>query len=185
MTWDGEEYQGRFDALAATGFDVHGEADFVGRLAPRSVLDAGCGSGRVAAELARRGVDVVGVDVDTSMIATARQHHPNLEWHVHDLSTLALGRAFDVVVMAGNVLLFTPPDSHRAVVAGCARHLAPNGVMITGFQLGSGYDLARFDADCEAAGLVWSQRWATWAGAEFPGDGSYAVSLHRRAPTSA
>ena len=66
MTWDGDEYQARFDSLAARGVDVHGEVAFVLGLdpAPASVLDAGCGTGRVAIELARRGVEVVGVDVD-------------------------------------------------------------------------------------------------------------------------
>ena len=72
MTWDGDDYQRRFDALAARGVDVHGEAAFVMTLAPATVLDAGCGTGRVAIRArARRGVDVVGVDVDPSMLATA------------------------------------------------------------------------------------------------------------------
>src|ERR1700733_6653252 len=60
----GEEYDGRFARLAAQGHDVHGEADLVGSLGLHSVLDAGCGTGRVAMELARRGLNVVGVDLD-------------------------------------------------------------------------------------------------------------------------
>ncbi|MDQ1398226.1 MAG: hypothetical protein QOK20_158, partial [Acidimicrobiaceae bacterium] len=55
MTWDGESYQRRFDELASGGQDVHGEAAFVMALTPATVLDAGCGTGRVAIELARRG----------------------------------------------------------------------------------------------------------------------------------
>ncbi|MEQ1788221.1 MAG: SAM-dependent methyltransferase, partial [Acidimicrobiales bacterium] len=55
MGWDGDDYQARFDRLAAAGDDVHGEATFVRAYAPRSVLDAGCGTGRVAIELARGG----------------------------------------------------------------------------------------------------------------------------------
>ena len=70
-TWDGDDYQRRFDDLAASGVDVHGEATFVRAFAPSSVLDAGCGTGRVAIELARHGVDVVGADLDASMLATA------------------------------------------------------------------------------------------------------------------
>src|SRR5947208_1845916 len=61
-------YDDRWRELAAKGQSVHGEADFVSSLAPSSVLDAGCGTGRVAIELARRGVEVVGVDVDRSML---------------------------------------------------------------------------------------------------------------------
>jgi SAM-dependent methyltransferase len=185
--WDGDEYQARFDALAAKGVEVHGEASFVMAYAPASVLDAGCGTGRVARELAARGVEVVGADADASMIATAARENPTLEWHVADLVDLDLGRTFDVVVMAGNVPLFTAFDSHAALVAGCARHVAPGGVLIAGFQLGRGYDLADYDAHCAAAGLTLAERFATWdrvpasAGDSFasPTDADYAVSVHR------
>jgi SAM-dependent methyltransferase len=125
--WDGGEYQARFDALAASGADVHGEAMFVRRFAPVSVLDAGCGTGRVAIELARHGIEVIGVDVDASMLETARQLAPDVEWIEADLAALALHRTFDVVVLAGNVLLFTPPGTEPAVVAGCARHACGRG----------------------------------------------------------
>ncbi len=178
MTWDGEEYQQRFDALAAQGVEIHGEVDFLMTLVPSSVLDAGCGTGRVARELAVRGVDVVGVDVDPSMIDAASRRDPDLEWHVVDLAALDLGRRFDVVVMAGNVLVFTPAGTHAAVVAGCARHLAAGGVLVSGFQLGRGYDLDEYDRHCAAAGLTLVDRFATWDRDPFPGDRSYAVSVH-------
>lgn len=177
--WDGREYQKRFDELAATGADVHGEADFVMRYAPRSVLDAGCGSGRVAIELVRRGVEVVGVDVNPSMLVEARRRAPEIDWVETDLAVLDLGRAFDVVVMAGNVPLFTPPGTLGALVAHCARHVAPNGVLIAGFQLGRGVALDDYDAFASGAGLALAERYATWDGDPFPGDGTYAVSVHR------
>ena len=118
MSWDGEEYQERFDSLAASGVDVHGEADFVARWQPGSVLDAGCGTGRVARELARRGIDTVGIDRDGSMIATARRHAPGLVWVLGDIADYDLGRHFDVVAMAGNVPLFTPEGTQADLVAG-------------------------------------------------------------------
>jgi SAM-dependent methyltransferase len=178
--WDGGEYQQRFDKLAAEGMDVHGEADFVVRYARRAVLDAGCGSGRVAIELARRDLQVVGADVNASMLAEARARAPQLEWVESDLAALDLGRTFDVVVMAGNVPLFTPEGTHAALVAGCTRHVAPDGVLIAGFQLGRGYELTDYDAHCAAAGLALTERFATWDAEPFPGDGTYAVSVHRR-----
>ena len=180
MTWDGDSYQERFDALAAGGNDVHGEAAFVESLNPRSVLDAGCGTGRVAIELDHRGIEVVGVDADDSMLATARKRAPSIAWVEQDLTTLDLGRSFDVVVMAGNVPLFTPPGTQAALVAGCARHVASGGALVAGFQLDRGYDLAQYDAQCAEAGLVLDERHATWDREPFtPGDG-YAVSVHRK-----
>ncbi|MEA3054730.1 MAG: hypothetical protein QOD30_162 [Actinomycetota bacterium] len=175
--WNGADYQARFDELAASGADVHGEATFVRGFAPTSVLDAGCGTGRVAIELARHGIAVVGVDLDASMLATARRLAPDLDWLESDLATLALDRTFDVVVLAGNVLLFTPPGTESAAVAGCARHAGD--VVVAGFQLDRDYGLERYDTDCAAAGLELVERFATWDGAPFDG-GAYAVSVHRR-----
>ncbi len=179
MSFDGDTYQRRFDELAAQGSDVHGEAALVASLSPGSVLDAGCGTGRVALELARRGVEVVGADVDASMLAVARRLGPSIEWIDGDLADLALDRTFDVVVMAGNVVLFTTAGTEASLVAGCARHVGPGGALVAGFQLGRGYDLGAYDDHCRAAGLALVDRWATWDRRPFPGDGSYAVSLHR------
>lgn len=179
MTWDGEAYQDRFDRLAASGNDVHGEASLVMAYNPTSVLDAGCGTGRVARELAHRGVSVVGVDLDDSMLETARRLSPDLLWLHGDLSALELGRQFDVVVMAGNVLLFTPPGTQAAVVAGCGRHVAPGGCLIAGFQLDRGYSLADYDEHCRQAGLESTARWATWSREPFTDGATYAVSVHR------
>lgn len=181
-SWDGEEYQARFDALAAEGEDVHGEASFVATLGPTSVLDAGCGSGRVAIELARRGIEVVGVDVDASMLATARRRAPSIAWIESDLAALDLGRTFDVVVLAGNVPLFTAPGTHAALVAGCARHVGR--LLVAGFQLGRGYELADHDAHCAAAGLHLLERFATWDRQPFTG-GGYAVSVHAQSSEDA
>jgi len=178
-TWRGEDYQRRFDDLAASGVDVHGEATFVMRAAPATVLDAGCGTGRVAIELQRRGVEVVGVDVDHSMLTTARASGPGIEWHEQDRATLDLGRMFDVVVMAGNVPLFTAPGTQGSVVAGCARHVGAKGALIAGFQLGRGYELDAYDDHCHGAGLVLAERYATWQGEPFRATGDYAVSIHR------
>ena len=62
------------------------------------MLDAGCGTGRVAIELARHEIFVVGVDTDASMLAAARRSVPSIEWIEHDLTELDLGRTFDAVI---------------------------------------------------------------------------------------
>ena len=188
--FDGRAYQARFDALADQGVDVHGEASLVRSLSPSSVLDAGCGSGRVTIELARHGIEVTGVDVDASMIAEARRRAPGLTWVQADLATLDLGRFFDVVVMAGNVPLFCPVADRRALVGACAAHVHPGGTLIAGFQLDTAlsapfpvverYGLDDYDSACREAGLALTERWATWDRQPFLIGGDYAVSVHRR-----
>ena len=179
-SWEGDEYQARFDRLAAAGTDVHGEATFVRSYDPSSVLDAGCGTGRVAIELARHGIEVVGVDIDPSMLATARRQAPDIGWVQSDLTELELGRTFDVVVMAGNVPLFTPPGTEAALVAGVARHVGTGGLLVAGFSLDRGYSADAYDAHCGAAGLTLVERHATWDGDPYVAGGPYAVSMHRR-----
>jgi SAM-dependent methyltransferase len=181
VSWDGETYQDRFNALAASGVEVHGEADFVEQLHPSFVLDAGCGTGRVARELARRGIGVVGVDRDESMIATAARLAPELTWLVRDLTRIDLDRCFDVVLLAGNVPIFTPDGTQAALVAGCARHLVDQGLLVAGFQLDRGYALGAYDEHCRQVGLECTGRWSTWSKEPFAAGGTYAVSVHQAA----
>lgn len=173
-----ETYDQGFEDLAATGADVHGEAGFVAALHPSSVLDAGCGTGRVAVELAGRGIEVVGVDIDATMLAVARRKAPDLDWVEADLASLELSRSFEVVVAAGNVMIFLTPGTEEAVVDRLARHLAPRGLLVCGFQLGKQLSLDDYDGCCARAGLRLVERFATWDRDPFDG-GDYAVSVSR------
>jgi SAM-dependent methyltransferase len=174
----GDAYDQRFAQLAARGVDIHGEANFVSSFAPRAVLDAGCGTGRVAIELARRGVDVVGVDIDPAMLAAARRKAPELTWVEADLATLALGRRFDVVVAAGNVLVFVAPGTETAVVHRLAAHLDQGGRLVAGFSLAADLTLAEYDSMAAAAGLVLEARYSTWQGAPFATPQGAPFALH-------
>ena len=177
----GEVYDATYERRAAAGESVHGEADFVERFAPASVLDAGCGTGRVGREIARRGLDVVGVDLDPEMLATARLKAPGVDWRLADLSTVRLGRLFDVVVMAGNVMIFLAPGSEAAVVSNMARHLQPGGLLIAGFQIMPGQlTVERYDEIAGLAGLALAERWSTWDRGTWDTRRDYAVSVHRR-----
>jgi SAM-dependent methyltransferase len=179
----GDDYDATYDRRAAAGEDVHGEANFVQRFKPSSVLDAGCGTGRVGRELARRGVEVVGVDLDPDMLDTARRKAPDVDWQLADLATIELGREFDVIVMAGNVMIFVEPGTEAAVVANLARHLAPGGVLIAGFQLMPGrLAIDRYDEYAAAAGLELAERWSTWDRNPWIKGGDYAVSVHKKEP---
>ncbi|NEE56401.1 methyltransferase domain-containing protein, partial [Streptomyces sp. SID8455] len=105
----GEQYARRFARLAESGHDIHGEAAFCAALVepPARVLDAGCGTGRIAIRLAGLGYRCTGVDIDASMLAVARREAPAQEWILGDLArtdTLGLEPEFDVVLAAGNVI---------------------------------------------------------------------------------
>jgi 2-polyprenyl-3-methyl-5-hydroxy-6-metoxy-1,4-benzoquinol methylase len=180
--FDANEYDARWEQLRRAGKSVHGEADFVMTFAPKTVLDAGCGTGRVALELAARGVSVVGVDLDIRMIDAAREKaagSDNPKFMLRDLSELQLATTFDVVVAPGNVMIFLEPGTEKRTVAQLAAHVAPGGVLIAGFQLRpGGYSLDQYDEDCNGAGLILERRYSTWEGDRFVDGGDYAVSVH-------
>ncbi|MEI6251527.1 MAG: methyltransferase domain-containing protein [Mycobacteriaceae bacterium] len=181
----GADYDARWSALAAGGQNIHGEADLVEALlsdsGARSVLDAGCGTGRVAIELARRGFAVAGVDADTDMLAAARAKAPALTWLHGDLAdpdTVAQAPPADLVLLAGNVMIFVEPGTEECVVVNLAGRLNTGGLLVAGFRLQpEGLTLARYDEITGAAGLWPVARWATWDRQPFDG-GDYAVSVH-------
>lgn len=177
----GDDYDARWAAMVERGENPHGEVDLLERLGARSVLDAGCGTGRIAIELARRGHDVTGIDLDLGMLASARRNARGLSWVEGDLSTFDLGRTFDTVVMAGNVMIYVEPGTEANVVARCAAHLDVDGSLVAGFGLRpGGLDLAVYDEFATAAGLELADRHATWDGERWLDGGDYAVSVHRR-----
>lgn len=178
---DLEEYAGRWQRLAASGQTVHGEADLVESLGQEPVLDAGCGTGRVAIELARRGIDVAGVDLDSDMLGVARRTAPDLLWLEADLATMRLDRRFAVIVMAGNVLPFARPADHDRIVQTLAQHLEPAGLLVAGFSLEPhGITLDAYDAMCARSGLELRDRWATWDRQPLTEPATYHVSVHAR-----
>lgn len=182
----GDEYDARWAALAASGHNIHGEADLVAHLLHKTggtrVLDAGCGTGRVAIELAQRGFQVVGVDVDPSMLAAAREKRSDLDWVEGDLADLgaAASEPVDLALLAGNVMIFVDPGTEGRVLAELVRRLAPGGLLVAGFSLKPNrLTLQSYDDFAAAAGLTLTDRWSTWDRRPFTG-GDYAVSVHTR-----
>lgn len=164
--------------MTAAGQNPHGEADLVSGYRPASVLDAGCGTGRVGIELARRGIRVLGLDADPDMIVAARAKAPELRWLHVDLASFRTDERFDMVVLAGNVVPYVAAADRAGAVAACAAALAPGGFLIAGFSLRPGWPTpADYDAWCAAAGLTPRDRFATWGRTPFTG-GDYLVAVH-------
>lgn len=185
-----EWYIERFRRMAAEGADLAGEARLIDAMVPRGarVLDAGCGPGRVGAELHARGHTVVGVDADPALIEAARLDHPGPRWLVSDLADLdlpALGEPepFDAAVLAGNVMLFLAPDTEVDVLCRVAAHVRPDGFVVVGFHVDRALALDDFDRHVDAAGLVIEHRFATWDLRAWHGDADFAVTVLRHPPS--
>ena len=193
-TRTGQEYDAPYEARAVTGANVHGEADLLSTLLqashppdadlPYHVLDAGCGTGRIAIELARRGVAVIGVDLDPVMLTQARAKAPDLDWRLGDLATIELDQRFDCVALAGNVMVYLTPGTEEATLSNMARQLKPGGLLVAAFELPppswSLLTLAMYDRLADVVGLTFIERWATWHQDLWRPDDRYAVSVHRR-----
>ncbi len=182
------DYAHRFRRIAEAGEDVDGEARFVDALADRgaTILDAGCGVGRVAAALARAGHEAVGVDADPTLIAKGREFYPTLPlatldlWHLTPaaLTAAALPAAYDLVVCAGNVMLFVAPESHAQILERISGVLRPGGRAAFGFLTGRDFTHDHLDDDATAAGLTREHRFGTWQSHPFTATSDWAVSVY-------
>jgi magnesium-protoporphyrin O-methyltransferase len=98
------------------------------------VLDAGCGAGALAVELAKRGAEVVAVDISPSLVKLARERAAGqlgdgfVDWRVGDMLDPRLGE-FDYVVAMDSLIHYDGPDIAR-VIAGLGARTA-NGVLFT------------------------------------------------------
>jgi len=96
-----------------------GEGDLVARAVPPggSILELGCGVGRITRQLVARGYDVTAVDESAAMLARVR----DAETVCARIEHVDLGRRFDGVVLASN-LLTVEPEQRRAFLETCRRH---------------------------------------------------------------
>lgn len=183
-------YQHRFDELVREGADIDGEARFVTELRdpPARILDAGCGTGRVATKLTALGHDVVGVDADPDMIRVAEERDDVTRFVHADLAELSLtSQTFDIVLLAGNVVPYLADGTLVDVLRRMREHLTLDGILVAGWSLpghqpegAAAVSAEAYEGAAFAAGLVLTTRYASWSGDRWPGDGSYALTLHRR-----
>jgi SAM-dependent methyltransferase len=96
-----------------------GEGEVVAAVIPAgaSVLELGCGTGRITRQLARLGYRVTAVDESAEMLAHVRE----AETVQAEIEGLELGRRFDAVLLASN-LVNAAPSRRRAFLETCRRH---------------------------------------------------------------
>jgi len=97
-----------------------------------SVLDVGCGAGRVASLLADRGFDATGVDVSEPLVADARSRRPDVDFQVADVRNLPFeSTTFDYAVFSFYGLDYVLPRAERlAALRELRRVLKPSGVLV-------------------------------------------------------
>lgn len=114
---------------------------------PARVLELGAGVGRETRPLIACGYEVTAVDDSPVML----QHVTGARTVEADLHTLALGERFDVVLAGSHFVDDADPARRTALLATCARHVEPDGVVL----------VERYDPD-------WTRRPASYAGTAGP-----------------
>lgn len=133
----------RFYDTVYASKDYAAEAAYVVRLlgaygprAPRSLLELGAGTGRLAVELARSGLRVLGIDASSEMVERANERRRQLgaeeiSFLTADATRFRAERRFDAVIACFHVLNYmTTPQALAAAFATAAVHLEPGGLFL-------------------------------------------------------
>jgi ubiquinone/menaquinone biosynthesis C-methylase UbiE len=103
-----------------------------------SVLDIGCGTGRLAPYLAAKGLSPRGIDLSPEMIRVARRDYPGFSFDVADVRELPFPDASLAGVVCWYSLMFLAPPARPAAFGELARVLKPGGYLVTAFKAGDG-----------------------------------------------
>src|SRR5581483_280221 len=105
-----------------------------GEHAGGSILEIGCGSGRVTELLASAGATVVGIDLSPELLRLARERlarRGNVRLLIEDMRALALRCRFDAIVAPDDPFSHLTSDEDRDRALACvAAHLTPGGVFV-------------------------------------------------------
>jgi SAM-dependent methyltransferase len=144
----------RYSFTKGTVQEVDHVIEVLGLVPGRRVLDVGCGPGRHAYELARRGIAVHGIDISERFIEIARASAPpGATFERVDARAMPFDAEFDAVICLcqGAFGLMTASGEDDAVLAGMARALRPGGRLVlsafSSYFVVKHWEGADFDAD--------------------------------------
>jgi trans-aconitate methyltransferase len=166
--WDAERYQNQHSYVWQFG------GSLLELLQPRAgerILDLGCGTGQLTAEIARAGADVTGLDYSSDMLEKARANYPGIPFVLADAATFRLPESFDAVF--SNAALHWVRD-HEAAVEAIGRALRPGGRLVAEFG-GQGNIRSVLAALQDVLGAVAADR-NPW---NYPSDAEFAARLER------
>ena len=92
--WNAKLYDAMHDFVWKYGSDV---VSLLDPQAGERILDLGCGTGHLTAQIAESGARVTGVDRSAEMVAAARLAYPNMKFEIADARELAFQEEFDAV----------------------------------------------------------------------------------------
>lgn len=101
-----------------------------------SIVDVGCGTGRLEPHLAARGLAPRGIDLSPEMIRVARRDHCGFDFAVADLRELPFGNASLAGVVCWYSLIYLAPSDRPAAFSELARVVKPGGYLVTAFKVG-------------------------------------------------
>jgi 2-polyprenyl-3-methyl-5-hydroxy-6-metoxy-1,4-benzoquinol methylase len=100
----------------------------------RSVLDVGCGYGRVADCFTARGYRYLGVDISEDAVQEARRRHPDAEFMAADLASWDTERRFDVVVVLYVFVHFVDESRWLSLLRRTMSWVEPGGALLIADQ---------------------------------------------------
>ncbi len=124
------------DELAGKPLDRAFLDAFAERVTGR-VADIGCGPGQIAGYLAKRGVDVEGLDLSPEMISQASAAHPGIDFRVGDMFALPYAGAALAGIVAFYAIVHTPTAELRTPLREFRRVLSADGLVALAFHIGT------------------------------------------------
>jgi trans-aconitate methyltransferase len=170
--WDSQLYDESFNIITRLGAGV---LDLLSPQPGERIVDLGCGTGDLTAQIAAVGAEVIGIDASEAMIVRARERFPEIRFEVARGQDFVVETPVDAVFSSAALHWMSPPED---VAASVFRALQPGGRFVA--EMGGKGNivtiLAALKQALEEEGIPWERVRNPWY---FPSIGEYASLLER------